>query len=157
MNIDILLNYLAGISILSHCLSRRLASEQWSSWSSIKEMSWARICVLLVFIDSWFFVFTSKYQLHIDNMLLTQHRWNPCLWDWSREHGCGLWHGYLSLHRILRDVKASHLFLSGFVISFLFKFAVNINFMPFKLRKFFSSGVRQSALGGSVLPFTLVV
>ncbi|KAF5384028.1 hypothetical protein D9757_006945 [Collybiopsis confluens] len=51
--------YILGVSILSHCLSRRVAAEQWSSWSSLKEMTWARTCVLLVFLDSWLFLFAS--------------------------------------------------------------------------------------------------
>ncbi|KAE9397426.1 hypothetical protein BT96DRAFT_72273 [Gymnopus androsaceus JB14] len=51
--------HILGISVLSHCLSRRLAAEEWTSWTALREMSWARMCVLLVFIDSWLFVFTS--------------------------------------------------------------------------------------------------
>jgi hypothetical protein len=48
-----------GVSVLSHCISRGLSAEEWSR-PSIKDMSWVRICVLLVFVDSWLFLFTSK-------------------------------------------------------------------------------------------------
>ncbi|KAJ3868204.1 hypothetical protein EV359DRAFT_77863 [Lentinula novae-zelandiae] len=51
--------YILGVSILSHCLSRRLAAEDWTSWNSIKEMTWARVCILLIFLDSWLFLFAS--------------------------------------------------------------------------------------------------
>ncbi|KIK71445.1 hypothetical protein GYMLUDRAFT_79504 [Collybiopsis luxurians FD-317 M1] len=50
--------YLLGASILAHCLSRRISAEQWN-WSSIRDMSWARLCVLLIFFDSWLFLFIS--------------------------------------------------------------------------------------------------
>ncbi|KAJ4470845.1 hypothetical protein J3R30DRAFT_1130562 [Lentinula aciculospora] len=51
--------YILGVSILAHCLSRRLAAEDWTSWSSIREMTWARVCILLIFLDSWLFLFAS--------------------------------------------------------------------------------------------------
>ncbi|KAF5384050.1 hypothetical protein D9757_006968 [Collybiopsis confluens] len=50
--------YITGVSILAHCLSRRISTERWT-WSEIKEISWSRLCVLLVFFDSWLFLFTS--------------------------------------------------------------------------------------------------
>ncbi|KAF9078374.1 hypothetical protein BDP27DRAFT_8070 [Rhodocollybia butyracea] len=50
--------YILGVSVLTHCISRRLSAEEWSR-SSIREMPWVRICVLLVFVDSWLFLFTS--------------------------------------------------------------------------------------------------
>ncbi|KAF9078373.1 hypothetical protein BDP27DRAFT_1309489 [Rhodocollybia butyracea] len=48
--------YILGTSILTHCLSRRLLMEEWSG---VMLMPWARICALLVFVDSWLFLFTS--------------------------------------------------------------------------------------------------
>lgn len=47
-----------GLSILAHCLSRRVLEVR--RWSSLKEMSWARLSILLVFVDSWMFLFVSK-------------------------------------------------------------------------------------------------
>jgi len=47
-----------GVSILAHCLSRRLASEELSSLHGWKDLGWPRFCVLLVFLDSWLFLFT---------------------------------------------------------------------------------------------------
>ncbi|KAH8831608.1 hypothetical protein DL96DRAFT_840239 [Flagelloscypha sp. PMI_526] len=51
--------YLLGVSILSHCLSRRIAVEDWSSWAAIREMKWARMCIILLFVDSWLFLVSS--------------------------------------------------------------------------------------------------
>ncbi|KAF9078372.1 hypothetical protein BDP27DRAFT_1412370 [Rhodocollybia butyracea] len=50
--------YILGASVLSHCISRGLSAEEWSR-SSIRDMPWVRICVLLIFVDSWLFLFTS--------------------------------------------------------------------------------------------------
>ncbi|KAJ8092005.1 hypothetical protein PM082_024241 [Marasmius tenuissimus] len=48
--------YFLGLSILAHCLSRRVQT----TWvTSLKEMSWTRIVVLMIFLDSWLFVFSS--------------------------------------------------------------------------------------------------
>ncbi|KAL0574017.1 hypothetical protein V5O48_007939 [Marasmius crinis-equi] len=48
--------YFLGLSILAHCLSRRVLNT-WTT--SLKEISWPRLLVLLVFLDSWLFVFSS--------------------------------------------------------------------------------------------------
>lgn len=47
-----------GVSILAHCLSRRLVYEELSSLDGWKDLGWPRFCVLLVFLDSWLFLFT---------------------------------------------------------------------------------------------------
>lgn len=47
-----------GVSILAHCLSRRLASEELSSLRGWKDLTWPRLCILLVFLDSWLYLFT---------------------------------------------------------------------------------------------------
>ncbi|KAF9041111.1 hypothetical protein BDZ89DRAFT_1009854 [Hymenopellis radicata] len=51
--------YFAGISIISHCVSRRLASEKLNSWNTLKQIPWPRLCILLIFLDSWLFLFSS--------------------------------------------------------------------------------------------------
>ncbi|KAF9041106.1 hypothetical protein BDZ89DRAFT_1156558 [Hymenopellis radicata] len=51
--------YFAGISVISHCVSRRLASEQLNSWNRLKQIPWPRLCILLIFLDSWAFLFSS--------------------------------------------------------------------------------------------------
>jgi len=48
-----------GVSIMAHCLSRRVACEELSSLRGWQDLTWARICVLLAFLDSWLFLFTS--------------------------------------------------------------------------------------------------
>ncbi|KAJ7759256.1 hypothetical protein B0H16DRAFT_1534987 [Mycena metata] len=48
-----------GITILTHFLSRRVATENLTSWNSISRITWPRLCTLLVFLDSWAFMFAS--------------------------------------------------------------------------------------------------
>jgi len=48
--------YFLGVSLVAHCLSRRA---NFTSLSSFMAMSWARICVVIVFLDSWLFLFIS--------------------------------------------------------------------------------------------------
>jgi len=47
--------HLLGVSILSFCLAHRVPS--LSSWSAWINLTWGRLCVLLVFFDSWLFIF----------------------------------------------------------------------------------------------------
>uniref|UniRef100_A0A0W0EUV2 Transmembrane protein n=1 Tax=Moniliophthora roreri TaxID=221103 RepID=A0A0W0EUV2_MONRR len=47
-----------GVTMLSHCLSRRLATIDFS-FAGILELSWSRLCLLLIFLDSWLFLFSS--------------------------------------------------------------------------------------------------
>ncbi|KAJ8090016.1 hypothetical protein PM082_018595 [Marasmius tenuissimus] len=52
--------HLLGLSLLSHCLSRRVYTEGLGhSWGSIRQLTWSRLCILLIFLDSWLFMFTS--------------------------------------------------------------------------------------------------
>ncbi|ESK93166.1 hypothetical protein Moror_1102 [Moniliophthora roreri MCA 2997] len=51
--------YLCGLSVLSHCLSRRILSVGLNSWKAFTEIPWPRLCIVLVFVDSWFFLFSS--------------------------------------------------------------------------------------------------
>ncbi|KAJ7593380.1 hypothetical protein C8J56DRAFT_1045839 [Mycena floridula] len=48
-----------GVSILTHCLSRRIAAEDLTSMSGLSQLSWPRACIILVFLDSWLFIFSS--------------------------------------------------------------------------------------------------
>ncbi|KZV70255.1 hypothetical protein PENSPDRAFT_685636 [Peniophora sp. CONT] len=50
--------HLLGVSILSHCISRRVTHAQFPTWASLFD-SWPRVCVVLAFVDSWLFVFSS--------------------------------------------------------------------------------------------------
>ncbi|KAF9260652.1 hypothetical protein L218DRAFT_932072 [Marasmius fiardii PR-910] len=51
--------YFLGLSILAHCISRRAKTDGLTSWTSLKAISWPRMCVDLIFIDSWLFLITS--------------------------------------------------------------------------------------------------
>ncbi|KII85175.1 hypothetical protein PLICRDRAFT_45329 [Plicaturopsis crispa FD-325 SS-3] len=46
-----------GVSILAHCLSRRIYLAECSSISCIRQLPWTRLCVLAIFLDSWLFLF----------------------------------------------------------------------------------------------------
>lgn len=45
--------------MLAHCLSRRLATEDLSSFRDLLQISWPRLCIILVFFDSWLFLLAS--------------------------------------------------------------------------------------------------
>lgn len=49
--------HLVGVSIVSHLISRRVLID--GAQCSLKRASWARLCVLIVFIDSYLFLFTT--------------------------------------------------------------------------------------------------
>lgn len=53
------LHSLLGITILTHCISRRLAGERLSSFSDLVNIPWPRLCLIFVLLDSWLFVFSS--------------------------------------------------------------------------------------------------
>ncbi|KAJ6581571.1 hypothetical protein B0H19DRAFT_512771 [Mycena capillaripes] len=48
-----------GITVLTHFLSRRLAAENLGSWNALSRLRWPRLCTLIVFLDSWLFLFAS--------------------------------------------------------------------------------------------------
>ncbi|KAF8603698.1 hypothetical protein BDV93DRAFT_493259 [Ceratobasidium sp. AG-I] len=50
--------HLLGTSLLAFCFSRRTTGPllSWETWAS---MTWPRLCVLLVFLDSWLFLFST--------------------------------------------------------------------------------------------------
>jgi hypothetical protein len=49
--------HLLGVSVVSHLISRRALVD--GVQCSLKRASWARLCVLIVFIDSYLFLFTT--------------------------------------------------------------------------------------------------
>ncbi|KAI0786711.1 hypothetical protein C8Q75DRAFT_263365 [Abortiporus biennis] len=51
--------HLLGVSIIAHFISRRLRLEDVSSLHGLVQISWARLCIVLCFIDSWSFLFAS--------------------------------------------------------------------------------------------------
>lgn len=55
MHILSALIHLLGVSVLSHIISRRLISSD----GSLRHASWPRIAILIVFVDSWLFLFTA--------------------------------------------------------------------------------------------------
>ncbi|CAE6489551.1 unnamed protein product [Rhizoctonia solani] len=46
-------------SVLAFCFARRTTGESFFSWQTWSSMSWPRLCVLLVFLDSWLFLFST--------------------------------------------------------------------------------------------------
>jgi len=68
--------HLLGVSILSHLLSRRLSGN-----FSPRQLPWPRICILIIFMDSYLFLFTAGVLIlgvHIDGHLGTCS-WTPYL------------------------------------------------------------------------------
>ena len=49
--------HLLGVSVVSHLISRRLLVD--GVQCSLRQASWPRLCVLIVFLDSYFFLFTA--------------------------------------------------------------------------------------------------
>ena len=49
--------HLLGVSVVSHLISRRILVG--GVQCSLKRVSWPRLCVLIVFIDSYLFLFTA--------------------------------------------------------------------------------------------------
>ncbi|KAJ7890457.1 hypothetical protein B0H14DRAFT_2497089 [Mycena olivaceomarginata] len=47
-----------GITILTHFISRSVAAENLS-WKALSRLTWPRLCTLIVFLDSWLFLFAS--------------------------------------------------------------------------------------------------
>ncbi len=50
-----------GVATLTHCLSRRTLTEDLSTWKFAIRIPWPRLCILLIFLDSWLFLFSSTY------------------------------------------------------------------------------------------------
>ncbi|KAJ7281465.1 hypothetical protein C8J57DRAFT_76043 [Mycena rebaudengoi] len=48
-----------GVTVVTHFLSRSLAVQDLSSIKALSRLTWPRLCTLLVFLDSWLFLFTS--------------------------------------------------------------------------------------------------
>lgn len=48
--------HLLGVTILAHLISRRTILR---GNMTLRDVSWPRICVLLIFVDSWLFIFSS--------------------------------------------------------------------------------------------------
>jgi hypothetical protein len=70
ITVDMLI-FLPALSLLTHLVSRRISIENIDSFSSIASVAPARICLCLVFIDSWLFIFTSKCPL-FPSLMITQ-------------------------------------------------------------------------------------
>lgn len=51
--------FFIGVATLTHCLSRRTLTEDLTTWKSVVRIPWPRLCILLIFLDSWLFLFSS--------------------------------------------------------------------------------------------------
>jgi hypothetical protein len=54
--------FYSGVSIVAHCLSRRVAVERLSTLSGLSQLSIARGLLLLILLDSWLFLITGKHE-----------------------------------------------------------------------------------------------
>ncbi|KAG8879583.1 hypothetical protein FRB97_001599 [Tulasnella sp. 331] len=50
---------LCGVTVLTYCYARRSDYEDVWTFKGMKELPWARLCVILIFIDSWAFIFCT--------------------------------------------------------------------------------------------------
>ncbi|KAJ6460509.1 hypothetical protein C8R45DRAFT_538904 [Mycena sanguinolenta] len=48
-----------GVTILTFFISRRLLGDGLNSWTAWSRLSWPRLCILLVFVDSYLFLFCT--------------------------------------------------------------------------------------------------
>ncbi|KAJ7153840.1 hypothetical protein C8R46DRAFT_1268388 [Mycena filopes] len=48
-----------GVTIITHFFSRRLASENLLSRAGWRNITWARLCILLIFLDSYLFILSA--------------------------------------------------------------------------------------------------
>ncbi|KAG7451297.1 uncharacterized protein BT62DRAFT_882719 [Guyanagaster necrorhizus] len=51
--------FFVGVTVLTHCLSRRALAEDLTTWKFPSRIPWPRLCILLIFLDSWLFLFSS--------------------------------------------------------------------------------------------------
>ncbi|KAJ7067526.1 hypothetical protein C8F01DRAFT_668985 [Mycena amicta] len=55
----IAVGYLLGVTILTFFFSRRLLGDELSSKQALSRLTWPRLCTLLIFVDSYLFMFSS--------------------------------------------------------------------------------------------------
>ncbi|EJC98067.1 uncharacterized protein FOMMEDRAFT_171430 [Fomitiporia mediterranea MF3/22] len=51
--------HMFGVSILAYCFARRTENDRFTSWLWWSNLSWARLLIILIFFDSWFFLAVS--------------------------------------------------------------------------------------------------
>ncbi|KAI0072501.1 hypothetical protein K474DRAFT_1604995, partial [Panus rudis PR-1116 ss-1] len=56
--------HLLGVSILAHYISRRVRFRDVKSLHGLRQISWARFLTVLIFMDSWAFLFTGGILVH---------------------------------------------------------------------------------------------
>ncbi|KZS93573.1 hypothetical protein SISNIDRAFT_86189 [Sistotremastrum niveocremeum HHB9708] len=56
--------HMLGVSVLAFCFARRSLNDDLLTLRGWASLSWAKLCVLLVFFDSWLFLFTSGFLIH---------------------------------------------------------------------------------------------
>ncbi|CAE7231597.1 unnamed protein product [Rhizoctonia solani] len=63
--------HLVGSSILAYCIARRIKTVRATSVNELKALSWPRVCVVLILIISWLFVFGGKTVKPVPEGMLT--------------------------------------------------------------------------------------
>ncbi|KAG8892762.1 hypothetical protein FRB99_002459 [Tulasnella sp. 403] len=51
---------LVGITVLTYCFARRSDYDDVWSWRGLSQLPWPRLCVILIFLDSWAFIFSAS-------------------------------------------------------------------------------------------------
>ncbi|KAG8999035.1 hypothetical protein FRB94_006455 [Tulasnella sp. JGI-2019a] len=55
---------LVGLTVLTYCFARRSDYEGVWTFRGLRDLPWARLCVMLIFLDSWAFIFCSGLLIH---------------------------------------------------------------------------------------------
>ncbi|KAG9027060.1 hypothetical protein FRB95_008161 [Tulasnella sp. JGI-2019a] len=55
---------LVGLTVLTYCFARRSDYEGIWTFKGIRDLPWARLCVILIFFDSWAFIFCAGLLIH---------------------------------------------------------------------------------------------
>ncbi|ELU44894.1 hypothetical protein AG1IA_01079 [Rhizoctonia solani AG-1 IA] len=56
--------HLVSSSILAYCIARRVKTVRATSLAELKALSWPRVCVMLILVVSWLFVFGAGVLIH---------------------------------------------------------------------------------------------
>ncbi|CAE6421507.1 unnamed protein product [Rhizoctonia solani] len=56
--------HLVGSSILAYCIARRIKTVRATTVAELKALSWPRVCVMLILVVSWLFVFGAGVLIH---------------------------------------------------------------------------------------------
>jgi hypothetical protein len=99
-----------GITILTHFISRSVAAENLS-WKALSRLTWPRLCTLIVFLDSWLFLFASKWSQVARSPTLSVSRRYLDLRGWTGNTPSSMLSWDIPLHRVLCFIQIADIHL----------------------------------------------